>query len=57
MKRLLPGLRQLFSRPSSAIGVSLSLLFLGMALFGPLIEPYEANQQVIEDARQGTSAG
>jgi len=56
MKRLLAALRELFSRPSSAVGASLSVLFLLMALFGPLIAPYGANQQIADDARQPPSA-
>jgi peptide/nickel transport system permease protein len=49
------GLRQLYARPASAVGTSIFLLFLLMALVGPLIAPYEANQQIFEDARQPPS--
>ncbi len=50
------GIRQLYNRFSSAIGTSLFLLFLLVALFGPLIAPYGANQQIVEDARQPPSS-
>lgn len=56
MTRWLEALRQLFNRPSSALGAGLSILFLLMALLGPLIAPYRANQQIVEDARQPPSA-
>jgi peptide/nickel transport system permease protein len=54
--RLWSGVRQLYSRASSAIGTTIFLLFLLMALFGPLIAPYGSNQQIVEDARQPPSA-
>lgn len=53
--RVWAGLRQLYARPASAVGTSIFLLFLLMALIGPLIAPYEANQQIFEDARQPPS--
>jgi peptide/nickel transport system permease protein len=56
MTRWLEALRQLFNRPSSALGASLSILFLLMALLGPFLAPYRANQQIVEDARQPPSA-
>jgi peptide/nickel transport system permease protein len=49
------GLRQLYACPASALGTTIFLLFLLLALFGPLIAPYEANQQIVEDARQPPS--
>jgi peptide/nickel transport system permease protein len=54
--RLKKGIRQLYNRLSSAIGTSLFMLFLLVALFGPLIAPYGANQQIVEDARQPPSS-
>jgi peptide/nickel transport system permease protein len=39
-------IQDLFSRPSSALGAALVLLFLFLALFGPLLAPYGENQQI-----------
>ena len=50
------GLGQLYSRPASAIGATIFFLFLLLTLIGPAIAPYEANQQIVEDARQPPSA-
>lgn len=46
---------QLLSRPASSFGTTIFLLFTLTALFGPLIAPFEANQQIYEDARQSPS--
>lgn len=48
-------LRLLFSRPASAIGATVVIVFLILALFGPLIAPYGANEQIAADARQAPS--
>lgn len=48
--------RALYSRPTSAISVSIVLLFLLLALIGPWIAPYGVNEQIVADARQGPSA-
>jgi peptide/nickel transport system permease protein len=45
----------LYSKPASAIGTSIFLLFIAMALFGPFVAPYEANEQIASDARQAPS--
>lgn len=50
------GLRQLYARPASAVGATIVLVFLLVALLGPLIAPYGANEQIAADARQGPSA-
>lgn len=47
--------RQLFIQPAPAFGTAIFVLFALMALFGPLVVPYEANQQVYEAARQSPS--
>ena len=47
---------KLYSQPASAIGVSVMALFILVALFGPLIAPYGANQQIAQDARQPPSS-
>jgi peptide/nickel transport system permease protein len=49
------GVRELYARPASALGVSIFLLFLLMALVGPWVAPYGANEQIVEDARQPPS--
>lgn len=53
---LLRSLRRLYSRPASAIGTTIFLLFLVLAIFGPLIAPYDENEQIAQDARQPPSA-
>ncbi len=50
-----PVLRELYARPASALGASLVLLFVVVALFGPLIAPYSATQQFPAEARQPPS--
>ncbi len=50
------GFKKLYARLPSAIGTTIFLLFLIIALFGPLIAPYDSNQQIVEDARQPPSA-
>ena len=46
----------LYGRLSSAVGTTVFLLFLLLSLLGPLIAPYEANEQIALDARQAPSA-
>lgn len=46
---------RLFTRLPSALGTSFLILFLVLAVFGPLVAPYGANQQIIEDVRQPPS--
>ncbi len=55
-QRLLMTLRQLYGRAPSAVGTSLSLVFLLVALTGPWLAPYGANEQLAQDARQAPSA-
>ena len=45
----------LYARPSSAIGTTIVLLFIFVALFGPLIAPYEANEQIAGEVREPPS--
>mgnify|MGYP006285930577 CR=1 FL=1 len=54
--QFLVAVQELYRRPSSAIGVTIFVTFLLMALFGPMIAPYGANEQIVEDARQPPSA-
>lgn len=48
-------LGEIYRRPSSAIGVTIFVLFLLVALLGPLIAPFGENEQIVEDARQPPS--
>jgi len=49
-------LRGLYARPASALGTTLFLIFLLVALVGPWLAPYGPNQQIPADARQAPSA-
>lgn len=49
------GIRDLYNQAPSAIGATLFIIFLIMAIFGPLIAPYGPNEQIVEDARQPPS--
>lgn len=53
--RLWQRFKLLYKRPSSAIGISIVLIFLTIALIGPLIAPYGENEQIVTDARQPPS--
>jgi peptide/nickel transport system permease protein len=46
---------RLYARPQSALGATLFLLFLFLALAGPLLAPYGANQQLAAEARKPPS--
>jgi peptide/nickel transport system permease protein len=48
-------IRQLYARPAAAVGTSLFLFFLIVALLGPLLVPYGANDQIAKDMRQPPS--
>lgn len=47
--------RDLYATPASALGVTIFLIFLGLAVFGPLIAPYGPTQQIPAEARQPPS--
>lgn len=53
--RLIQILAELYARPASAIGTTIVLVFLVMALLGPLIAPYSATEQFPSEARQPPS--
>lgn len=53
--RPLAVLAELYRKPASALGTSIVLLFLLLALLGPLIAPFGANQQQAAEARQPPS--
>jgi len=54
-KRWLDAFRVLYRRPTSAIGTTIVLLFLLIAITGPIIAPYGENEQIVADARQPPS--
>lgn len=54
-RRLLHVLRGLYRKPSSALGTTIFLVFLVLAIFGPLLAPYGVNEQIPADARQPPS--
>lgn len=49
-------LRAIWGRPTSAAGAAIVLLFAAFALFGPLIVPYRATDQIASARRQPPSA-
>jgi peptide/nickel transport system permease protein len=49
-------LRRLYNKPVSAIGTTITILFLLVAICGPLIAPYEENEILASEARQPPSA-
>jgi peptide/nickel transport system permease protein len=48
--------KSLFARPSTALGTTIVLLFLLVALIGPFIAPYGENEQIAMDAQQPPSS-
>ncbi|MEX1247059.1 MAG: ABC transporter permease [Anaerolineales bacterium] len=46
---------RLFRHPMHAVGTLVFVMFLFMAILGSLLAPYEANEQIVADARQGPS--
>ena len=54
--RLWQRFKLLYKRPSSAIGITIVLVFLTIALIGPVIAPFGENEQIVVDARQPPSA-
>jgi len=54
-RRFFVVVRHLFNRPVTAFGTIVFMMFVLMAIFGPLIAPYGANEQVYADARQAPS--
>jgi peptide/nickel transport system permease protein len=46
----------LLHSPTSALGVSVSVLFILLALLGPIIAPFGVNQQIASDAGQPPSS-
>src|SRR3990172_8986178 len=54
-RRTLSYLRRLYAVPSAAVGATIVILFLALALIGPIIAPYGVNQQDLQGARQASS--
>lgn len=54
--RLSTVLRGLYRKPSSALGTTIFLIFLILAIVGPWVAPYGVNEQIAADARQPPSA-
>lgn len=50
------GFKQLYQRLPPAIGTTIFIIFLLSAIFGPMIAPYGANEQIVDDAREPPSA-
>lgn len=48
-------IKGLYAKPSSAAGTTIVLLVLFLALLGPLLSPYDVNQQIAADALQAPS--
>lgn len=48
--------RDLFARRTTALGTTIFLFFLFVALFAPLFAPFDFNEQIYSDARQAPSA-
>ncbi len=55
-QRLIAIFKRLYEKPASALGTTIFILFLLVALAGPLIAPYGENQSIASDARQSPSA-
>jgi len=49
-------LRELYARPTSAIGTTLVALFVAMALIGPWLAPYGPTEQLLSDRSQAPGA-
>lgn len=55
-RRFLVFIKRLFHHPASTIGTIIVILFTLMAILGPWIAPYQANQQIYDHARQSPSS-
>jgi peptide/nickel transport system permease protein len=55
-ERLASGLRTLVGQPVAAAGTLIFVLFLALAVIGPVIVPYGLNEEIVADARQPPSA-
>ncbi|UCH59524.1 MAG: ABC transporter permease [Anaerolineales bacterium] len=55
-RRFVSQLRRLYAVPTAAFGTTVFVLFLALALLGPWIAPYGANQQDYQGARMAPSS-
>lgn len=55
-KRASSVLRHLYGSRTTALGTTIFLIFLIIAIFAPLLAPYGYNEQIYSDARQAPSA-
>lgn len=55
-KRASSALRHLYGSRTTALGTTIFLIFLIIAIFAPLLAPYGYNEQIYSDARQAPSA-
>lgn len=55
-QRFLSFFKILMNRPAHAVGTIIFLIFLVIAIFGPLLAPYGPNEQILQDVRQAPSA-
>ena len=56
-QRLILISRGLFEKPASAVGTTIFIVFLLLAVFGPWLAPYGLNEQILSDVRKAPSAG
>lgn len=55
-RRLVTGVKGLYAKPSSAFGTTIFVIFVLLAIIGPIIAPYGENQIIATEARQPPSA-
>ncbi len=55
-QRFIHFLRKLYRQPAAAFGTTIFLIFILLACIGPLITPYEANEQIYTAARTPPSS-
>jgi len=55
-RRLSLLLQRLYSRPVTALGTTITIIFLLVAIFGPFVAPYGENEILASEARQPPSA-
>lgn len=56
LQRLKNAGQLLFAKRASGLGTIIFLIFVFIAIFAPLLAPYDSNQQIYSDARQAPSA-
>lgn len=56
LQRIWRGVRRLYAEPAPALGTTIVVIFLLVALLGPWLAPFGENEQFFADARQPPSA-